>query len=549
VTAVANEALGRTFGSYLLGRRVGAGGMAVVYAARQQGPHGVGRVVALKVLSIGSETAARESFKREANIATRLEHANVVRTYEIGEQGGELYIAMELVSGASLSRARQGPVPLAIALRIASDVLRGLHAAHELHNVEGMPLGLVHQDVTPQNILVGYDGVTKLLDFGVARLGAIDTSRTDTIRGKPSYLAPEQLEGGGLDRRVDVFALGIVLFEVLSGERLFARDSVARTYQAVLIDDIPDVRARRPEVPAPIAAVVSRALSRPAAGRFSSAEEMRVALTEARIASGIPEATNDTVADWVKATCPPAFSVDVLEREILESLPERATIPDPGALAAARELAPPVPSVAAPASGSRRRGRAFAILGALVLMALVIGGVALQRRRVADVSPSLPPSASAGPLASASPGAAPDLGSLAPPLSIPSSSSSSSAASEVTRVPSVSSARLAAQPKRSLTAGSASAAPAPAPSTPQPDVDQAASRVASAAPVVASRLSVYSNVWGHVLVDGKDVGTSPLRAVPVAPGSHAVTVRTEDGEQTKTVQFDPSGDVKLKFVF
>jgi serine/threonine-protein kinase len=518
--------------------------MAVVYAARQQGPHGVGRVVALKVLSTDSDGHTREAFKREATIATRLEHANVVRTYDVGEHGAELYIAMELVMGASLARARNAPTPIAVALRIGCDVLNGLHAAHELRNVSGMSLGLVHQDVTPQNIMIGYDGVSKLLDFGVARLGALDRSRTETISGKPSYLAPEQLEGASLDRRVDIFALGIVLFEMLSGERLFARDSVALTYQAILSAEIPDLRAKRPDIPGPIAAVVSRALTRPVAGRFASAAEMRLALIEARVASGIPEADNDTVSEWVTRVCPPMFSADALEREILDSVPARLTVPDVGAVSAAMPRTTELEDADQPPTILRvapRRTRAPILAG--LGIALVLGAsLALLRLRGDHPTSSVRPSTSVELVASTRPSIIEAPSALPPPtvlLPMPSASTEVNAAPRAIATVGVT---------RTVVAQRSASAAAPVPTIPQQEVEPVTTQTPSASPV-SSRLSVYSNVWGHVLVDGKDIGTSPLREVAVPPGSHVVTVRTEDGEQTKTLLFEPKGDVKVKFVF
>lgn len=325
------EALGelqgpRRLGAYVVGRKLGAGGMATVYAARHQGLHG-NRLVALKVLSptISREDPEHRSFVREAMLAMRLEHPHIVRTYDVGEQGGQMYLAMELVHGPSLAacqKAAGGPVPLPIAMRIVCDVAAALHAAHELEDPERGHLGVVHQDVSPHNVLVGYDGVVKLVDFGVARLATLEGSRTESLRGKPSYVSPEQVHGKNIDRRTDVFALGIVLWELLTGRRLFRRETSAATYIAVLNDPVPDVRDKNPTIPAPIAAVVAGALERDRERRFATTEEVALTLEAACEASFLTLASHDEVARWARQLVPPALTPADLEREIaLETAP------------------------------------------------------------------------------------------------------------------------------------------------------------------------------------------------------------------------------------
>ena len=273
----------RRLGDYVLGRRIGAGGMAAVFAARQKGPLDLGRLVAVKVMSTAlvGDASYERLFLREAGIATRLEHPYVVRVYEVGEADGTLFIAMEFVHGASLRalcNAVNGPLPLAIALRLLADTADALHAAHELCDAEGKPLSLVHQDVSPHNIMVTYDGVTKLLDFGVARIGAMDASRTETIRGKPAYLAQEQINSKRIDRRTDVFQLGIVAFELLTGEKLFAGETALEVYSAIGAGKIRQLASVAPNIPRAIADVCQRALSHEPDDRYPSAEAFAQAL-------------------------------------------------------------------------------------------------------------------------------------------------------------------------------------------------------------------------------------------------------------------------------
>ena len=307
--------------------------MATVYAARVEGAK-PGELLALKVLSpnVASDEGELRAFLREAAIATRLDHPNIVRTYHVAEHDGLMVLSMELVHGAPLGaiqKSLQGPAPIDIALRITSDVARALHAAHELVDAQRGPLGLVHQDVSPHNILIGYDGVTKLVDFGVARLATLEGSRTESLKGKPSYASPEQIHGRDIDRRTDVFALGVVLWELLAGERLFRRETSAATYLAVLNDPIPDVRTKNPAVPEPVANVVARALSRERDARFPTAEALRRAIDEAR-GERIPEASAEELSFWVAQLVPPKLTFPELLREIDESPPS----PSPAALAA-----------------------------------------------------------------------------------------------------------------------------------------------------------------------------------------------------------------------
>ncbi|HEY2514139.1 MAG TPA: serine/threonine-protein kinase, partial [Polyangiaceae bacterium] len=321
LVAVASSAFPRV-GKYVVGRRIGAGGMAVVDAAFQPGPGG-GRLVALKRIAspLSADPSARRLFLREASIMTRLEHPNVVRTYEVGEVEGETFIAMELLEGATvadLQRVGVPRLPLPIALRIARDALRGLHAAHELPAANGDPLGLVHQDVSPHNVHVAYEGTTRVLDFGVARMAAIDASRTDSIRGKACYLAPEQLKLRSVDRRADVFAFGILLHELLTGAHLFPRAHADAAYAAILSGDFPSPRAVCADVPAEIDAVVTRALAMDPAERFPSADEMRRALLRAQLQAGIEDVDVADVGACVQAIVAPPWTRAELERAFRE---------------------------------------------------------------------------------------------------------------------------------------------------------------------------------------------------------------------------------------
>jgi eukaryotic-like serine/threonine-protein kinase len=222
-------------------------------------------------------------FIEEARLATRLEHPNIVRTYEFGEVGGRYFTAMEYLPGEDLQKvlnklavARQR-MPFALAATLMQQVCAGLHFAHELTDVDGAPLDLVHRDVNPANVIVTYTGEVKLLDFGVAKTTSTQT-QSGTIKGKLAYMSPEQIIARGVDRRSDVFSAGVVLWELLTSRPLFVRDNDAATLYAIMNDPIPPVSRYRLDVPPALEAIVDRALARVPADRYETAEQMSEAL-------------------------------------------------------------------------------------------------------------------------------------------------------------------------------------------------------------------------------------------------------------------------------
>jgi eukaryotic-like serine/threonine-protein kinase len=222
-------ALGSYIGKYRVIAELGRGGMANVYLTVAQGPVGVQKLVALKVLraSVATEPETLAMFLDEARLAAQLNHANIVKTYEVGSEGGRHIIVMEYLEGQTLSavlrkaKSAGAPLPLPIFLRVILSVLDGLHYAHELTAYDGSPLQLVHRDVSPQNVFLTYDGQIKVVDFGIAK-AATSESRTATgvIKGKLSYMAPEQMVASGIDRRADVYSVGCVLWAAVAGEKL-----------------------------------------------------------------------------------------------------------------------------------------------------------------------------------------------------------------------------------------------------------------------------------------------------------------------------------------
>ena len=264
--------------------------MATVYLARLSGAGGFQRFVAIKRLHphLAGDNEFVQMFLDEARLAARLHHPNVVPILEIGESPQGYYLVMEYVEGDTLARilarsAQAGKMlSPKVSMRICLDTLMGLHVAHELKDDDGQPLNIVHRDVSPQNILIGMDGSGRITDFGVARAATrLSTTRTGQLKGKLAYMAPEQARGAPVDRRADLFAMGIVLWECLAQKRLFKGEGEADTLNRVLYEPIPSLRQANPDVPAALEAVVMKALERDRDKRWSDASELADALEKA----------------------------------------------------------------------------------------------------------------------------------------------------------------------------------------------------------------------------------------------------------------------------
>jgi serine/threonine-protein kinase len=277
--------------------------MATVHLGRLVGDEGFGRTVAIKRLRPHCATDPRIvlAFLDEAWLATRVRHPNVVSTLDVVTEPGEVYLVMDYVEGEALSTlvkaSRRARVPPGIVVAIVAGVLRGLGAAHEAVSESGEPLDLIHRDVSPQNILVGVDGIPRLLDFGVAKaLGRRQSTRNRELKGKLAYMSPEQLTGGEVTQRTDLFAVGIVLWELLAGRRLFRGEHEGQTITRTLLAPLVPPSTIAPYAPAVLDAIVMRALERDPSKRFASAMEMVHALEAAMV-----PASMGIVGEWVKS--------------------------------------------------------------------------------------------------------------------------------------------------------------------------------------------------------------------------------------------------------
>lgn len=256
--------------------------MARVYLAVTQKAHGFTKLLVLKVLrnELDLDGEFLEMFEREARVAARLNHPNVVQTYEIGEDQGRHFIAMEYLEGQPLSaifaRVGRDKLPLGLYVRILSEVLEGLHYSHELTDYDGSPLRIVHRDVSPQNVFVTYGGLSKILDFGIAKVADTTQTQHGVLKGKVGYMAPEQASGKAIDRRSDIFAIGVMLWEGLVGRRLVPKsdDEISALTRRISGLDMP-VREAKPDADPELAAICERAMMHDPDRRYPDAAAMQ----------------------------------------------------------------------------------------------------------------------------------------------------------------------------------------------------------------------------------------------------------------------------------
>lgn len=310
----------QSVGRYVLYDQIASGGMASVHLGRLIGPVGFSRVVAVKRLhpAYAKDQGFVTMMLDEARLASRIRHPNVVPILDVVATADELLLVMEYVHGETLARLLRAAkkagerIPAAVGAAIVIDTLRGLHAAHEATNAGGEPLGIVHRDVSPQNIVVATDGSARILDFGVAKAASRTQSTAEgQLKGKLGYFAPEQIAGGEVDRRVDIFAASIVAWECVTGRRLFSADDMIATIAQVMDGEIPSLRGSDLEIPDGYAAAVRRGLDRNPAQRFQTAEEMASAIEAA-----LRPASREAVRAFVERLAGPALAarLDIMQR-------------------------------------------------------------------------------------------------------------------------------------------------------------------------------------------------------------------------------------------
>ncbi len=282
------------YGTYFLGRyrvvdEIGVGGMASVHLARMDGAGGFQKWVAIKRIHphLIEDEQFIHMFLDEARIAARISHPNVAQVFDLGVHENTYWIAMEYLHGEPLREVMRFNEEKGfatnpdLAARIIADAAEGLHAAHELRGKDGEPLNLVHRDVSPHNLFLTYEGMVKVVDFGIAKVsGRLSSTRAGTLKGKLAYMSPEQVRGSTIDRRTDIFALGVVLWEMTTGQRLFRMDSDLETLEKVQACVVPPPSTVRPDFPAELESVIMRALQKRREVRFQTARELSRALQQ-----------------------------------------------------------------------------------------------------------------------------------------------------------------------------------------------------------------------------------------------------------------------------
>jgi len=430
-------------GNYELLMLLASGGMANVYAARQVGAAGFQRLVVVKRVHthLLQDRTFYDMFRDEAAMASLVRHPNVVPVTDVVEADGELFLVMDYIEGVALStvlksaKEAEVPVPPRVGVRMVLDALLGLHAAHEVVDMSGNKLELVHRDVSPHNVLVGTDGICRLIDFGVAKAAHRSTqTRSGAIKGKYPYMSPEHARGDAVDRRSDIFAAGIVLHETLTGRRLFQGENDLDTLRRVMEAPIPESSHFVVGLPPEIDVVLRKALSRDASLRYQTAQDFVDAVEQA-----LPPASHREVAAFMQEICKARLTE---RRNAIQSLLEgklpplsvrqaRAGDPVTASHHVVKASNPPAPpplgpsdatvtdggskgtqithDASIPPPGPPSRGR-FAVLALLAAAALGVVGTWLAMRSSAGPGPGALAGASASAHAAASGAPAADAG-------------------------------------------------------------------------------------------------------------------------------------------
>ena len=405
----------RTIGRYALFDEIASGGMASIHLGRLVESLGFTRTVAIKRLhpQFAKDAQFVAMFLDEARLAARVRHPNVVPTLDIVATPGELFLVMDYVAGETLarllaaSRATGKATPPRLVASIVVGVLNGLHAAHEATSDRGEPLEIVHRDVSPHNVLVGTDGVPRVIDFGVAKAeGRIHTTRDGKIKGKLAYMSPEQLQSAKIDRRTDIFAAGVVLWETLCAQRLFVGESEGATINKVLSAPISAPSAVRADLGDAFDAVTMRALERDPKKRFSTAKEMATALQSAIGAGGLAAANE--IGEWVESIAGEEIRKRASLVASIENTSSSGLTPsDVDAIAAradsapSREIGGEVSSLSVATANDRepvrRRGPMVAAIAIAAALAIGVGAFVLGKTRVPTATTSPPPPSTAPP--------------------------------------------------------------------------------------------------------------------------------------------------------
>ena len=492
---------------YRLLRRLGAGGMGEVWLARVEGPAGFEKQVAIKIASpsLAEDPEFVEMFLAEARLSAQLNHANIAQIHDLGRSDDAYFIAMELVAGKDLRqtvfalRKKQQRLPVAAACFVVSELCQALDYAHRKLDASGHELLIVHRDVSPPNCLLSFAGDVKLIDFGIAKVASrASSTKLGMIKGKLGYMSPEQAEGKPLDRRSDVFALGVVLYELLAGARLFQGDSDIETLEKVRNPKIPELNAKDTHIPAALEVIVRKALARDPAGRHAWASLLHADLQPFLVAAFVPFGRTQLAALMVEAfgadpSQPAAASPLATPAPTPAATPARRTPARPRAAPKPEpEPVAPVPE-AAPARPAGRQRSVWIAAGVLFVFGGVVAGALAARST--PVPP--PPPVVALQLPEVVPVAVPA------PVAVP-----------VAEAPVLGAGALVAEVP----------AAAPAKRAPPKAVQRAPKPLVEARGTEWGDLTVRSNETADVMLDGKRIGSAPMERQRVRAGEHSLRI-------------------------
>jgi len=538
------------FGAYEILHELSQGGMGSVLLGRRKGPGSFEQLVAIKTIRseyAGAE-AVRAMFLDEAAILARLNHPAVATVHDFGEEGGTLYMVMEYVAGVSL-RGMVGQMPPGVAARAISEACRGLHAAHELRDLGGQPLGLVHRDISPDNIMLGFDGHVKVIDFGIALVKNRQSPVTEfgTVKGKPPYMSPEQVKNEAMDRRSDVFSLGVVMHELLTGAPLFDGDSIYAIARAVEHSEIrPPSHVLGRELPLGLDAAVMNALDRdvarrtPTAAAFAEALEQVINIAGDETLEAWSErelaAPRDAQRRWLAGIVAgkdtprpigrPTSSVTALGAEALVAPAQLPASEQPPQRDTPTHLPAPDEDEPLPA----RKSMALPIILALVLLAMVGGGIAMFAGKSKDTPRdaavvAIADAALDAPIVTAPSDAGVELDAFVPsdaPIDAPTRTVRDAGVKTVQRDAAIS----VAVP-----------------------IDAA---VVTPPPSGVGKLTAKHKPDGpylNVVIDGKLFGTTPLFNKTIPAGTHTIELLEPDTAKVvvrKTVTVEPGQSVKIE---
>ena len=547
-------------GKYKLVKLIASGGMAEVYLARQAGAAGFEKLVCLKRIlpHLARDKQFVEMFLNEARLAARLDHPNIVSIFDLGEANGNYFIAMEFIDGPSLravhkTAADRGEhLPIPEICKIISMAAGGLQYAHDLRDPGGGPLGLVHRDISPDNILVHRNGSAKVVDFGIAKAAnSSSQTRTGTLKGKVAYMPPEQLRGEQLDRRTDVFALGVVLYELLAGKRPWEGTSEVALIGKIMTEEPTPLPVLRADAPPGLVAIVDKALAKDRALRYQSCHELQADLENLIVQMG-QSLTPARISDFVKAYSPepqsdaaaPEHSSAEIQQIEDEMNGTGAAPPLVKGRGKAQERDSRTVAMVAKPPAESSRGLLY---GLAAFLAIALGGglggywfffhqepaaapVTVERATVGDSE-----SFAAGPRAEPAPAVKEPAAKV--PAQEPAAAEPEKHAEPVRPRPH----RVAqVEPQPPIVIVKEAPKPAaPPPEQPKPTV------------IAKGELVLLIRPWARVEVDGRDVGTTPLdEPLMLAAGEHKVRlINTElQKDVMRTVEIRASEKEVLKAI-